>query len=125
MDLQSLCPPLQALKDGKRLLKEGSAGPAMVRFEKALMLAKVGVGIGTSEAPCAASLQLKRSEAQMRATPEQAAPLTHSRCSAQATGDKVKERRATRGLAACARMQGQLRQVRAAGAGCSAVFCPL
>jgi hypothetical protein len=31
----------QALKDGKRLLKEGSAGAAMVRFEKALMLAKV------------------------------------------------------------------------------------
>ncbi|KAL4427907.1 hypothetical protein ABPG75_001996 [Micractinium tetrahymenae] len=57
----------QALKDGKRLLKEGSAAAAMVRFEKALMLAKV-------------------------------------------TGDRVKERRATRGLAASARMQGQLRQ---------------
>ncbi|PRW56470.1 FLU chloroplast alternative spliced version l-FLP [Chlorella sorokiniana] len=57
----------QALKDGKRLLKDGSAAAAMVRFEKALMLAKV-------------------------------------------TGDRVKERRATRGLAAAARMQGQLRQ---------------
>ncbi|EFN58329.1 hypothetical protein CHLNCDRAFT_9763, partial [Chlorella variabilis] len=56
-----------ALKDGKRLLKDGNAGGAMVRFEKALMLAK-------------------------------------------STGDRVKERRATRGLAACARMQGQLRQ---------------
>ncbi|PSC69769.1 FLUORESCENT IN BLUE chloroplastic [Micractinium conductrix] len=57
----------QALKDGKRLLKDGSPAAAMVRFEKALMLAK-------------------------------------------AMGDRVKERRATRGLAACARMQGQLRQ---------------
>ncbi len=35
---------LQALKDGKRLLKEGSAAAAMVRFEKALMLAKVRGG---------------------------------------------------------------------------------
>jgi pyruvate dehydrogenase E2 component (dihydrolipoamide acetyltransferase) len=31
----------QALKDGKRLLKEGGPAAAMVRFEKALMLAKV------------------------------------------------------------------------------------
>jgi hypothetical protein len=39
---------------------------------------------------------------------------THLHLSLQATGDKVKERRATRGLAACARMQGQLRQASAA-----------
>lgn len=38
---QSPCFASQALKDGKRLLKDGGAGPAMVRFEKALMLAKV------------------------------------------------------------------------------------
>lgn len=43
----------QALKDGKRLLKDGSAAAAMVRFEKALMLAKVGCGPaqGHSEDP--------------------------------------------------------------------------
>lgn len=56
-----------ALKEGKKLLKEQKAGPAMVRFEKALMLAK-------------------------------------------ALGDKVRERRAVRGLAATSRMQGQSRQ---------------
>jgi tetratricopeptide (TPR) repeat protein len=53
-----------ALKEGKRLLKERQAGPAMVRFEKAHMLAK-------------------------------------------AMGDRVRERRAVRGLAAAARMTGQ------------------
>lgn len=58
---------LQALKEGKRLLKEQSAGAAMVRFEKALMLSKC-------------------------------------------VGDRVRERRAMRGLAASARMQGQYRQ---------------
>jgi tetratricopeptide (TPR) repeat protein len=52
-----------ALKEGKRLLKEQSAGPAMVRFEKALMLAK-------------------------------------------SLGDKVRQRRAVRGLAASSRLSG-------------------
>lgn len=55
-----------ALKEGKRLLKEQAAGPAMVRFEKALMLAKC-------------------------------------------LGDKVRERRAVRGLAACSRLNGESR----------------
>lgn len=62
-------PPLpeQALKEGKRLLKNGSAGAAMVRFEKAHMLAR-------------------------------------------SLGDRVKERRAVRGLAAASRLAGQPRQ---------------
>lgn len=53
-----------ALRAGKRLLKEGNGSAAMVRFEKALML----------------SMALRQ---------------------------KVQERRATRGLAAAARLQGQ------------------
>lgn len=53
-----------ALKEGKRLLKDQQAGPSMVRFEKALMLAK-------------------------------------------AMSDKVRERRAVRGLAAASRLTGQ------------------
>lgn len=53
---------LMALRDGKRLLKEKQGASAMVRFEKALMLAK-------------------------------------------STGEKIYERRATRGLAAAARLQ--------------------
>ncbi|KAL6776212.1 FLU1 [Auxenochlorella protothecoides x Auxenochlorella symbiontica] len=57
----------QALKEGKRLLKNGSAGAAMVRFEKAHMLAR-------------------------------------------SLGDRVKERRAVRGLAAASRLAGQPRQ---------------
>lgn len=56
-----------ALKEGKKLLKDQKAGPAMVRFEKALMLSK-------------------------------------------SLGDKVRERRAVRGLAASSRMQGQFSQ---------------
>jgi tetratricopeptide (TPR) repeat protein len=56
-----------ALKEGKKLLKDQKAGPAMVRFEKALMLSK-------------------------------------------SLGDKVRERRAVRGLAATSRMQGQFSQ---------------
>jgi tetratricopeptide (TPR) repeat protein len=56
-----------ALKEGKKLLKDTAAGPAMVRFEKALMLAK-------------------------------------------SMGDKVRERRAVRGLAAASRLAGQNRQ---------------
>lgn len=56
-----------ALKEGKKLLKESAAGPAMVRFEKALMLAK-------------------------------------------SMGDKVRERRAVRGLAAASRLSNQNRQ---------------
>jgi len=55
-----------ALRAGKRFLKEANGSAAMVRFEKALMLSK-------------------------------------------AIGDKVQERRATRGLAAAARLQGQFR----------------
>lgn len=55
-----------ALKSGKRLLKEQNGAAAMVRFEKALMLSK-------------------------------------------ALGDKVQQRRAFRGLAAAARLQGQYR----------------
>lgn len=42
---------VQALKDGKRLLKDGSAAAAMVRFEKALMLAKVRRNIGVHGLP--------------------------------------------------------------------------
>lgn len=57
-----------ALKEGKKLLKDSAAGPAMVRFEKALMLAK-------------------------------------------SLSDKVRERRAVRGLAAASRLAGQKRQV--------------
>lgn len=53
-----------ALRAGKRFLKEGNGAAAMVRFEKALMLSK-------------------------------------------ALADKVQERRAMRGLAASARLQGQ------------------
>ena len=53
-----------ALKEGKRLLREQEAGPAMVRFEKALMLART-------------------------------------------LGDKVRERRAVRGLAAANRLLGR------------------
>lgn len=56
-----------ALKEGKRLLKEQDAGPAMVRFEKALMLAR-------------------------------------------SMGDKVRERRAVRGLAAANRLMGRYQQ---------------
>lgn len=56
-----------ALKEGKRLLKDKDAAPAMVRFEKALMLAK-------------------------------------------ATGDKIRERRAVRGLAAANRILGRFVQ---------------
>jgi len=55
-----------ALRAGKRLLKEKNGAAAMVRFEKALMLSK-------------------------------------------ALADKVQERRANRGLAAAARLQGQYR----------------
>lgn len=55
-----------ALRAGKRLLKEGNGSAAMVRFEKALMLSK-------------------------------------------ALRQKVQERRATRGLAAAARLQGQFK----------------
>lgn len=55
-----------ALRAGKRFLKEANGSAAMVRFEKALMLSK-------------------------------------------AISDKVQERRATRGLAAAARLQGQFR----------------
>lgn len=55
-----------ALKQGKRLLKEENGAAAMVRFEKALML----------------SIGMK---------------------------DKIQQRRATRGLAAAARIQGQYR----------------
>eukprot|EP00879_Flechtneria_rotunda_P011083 GHRR01011580.1.p2 GENE.GHRR01011580.1~~GHRR01011580.1.p2 ORF type:complete len:130 (+),score=49.78 GHRR01011580.1:1789-2178(+) len=61
---QSQC--RDALRAGKRFLKEGNGSAAMVRFEKALMLSK-------------------------------------------AIGEKVQERRATRGLAASARLQGQYR----------------
>ncbi|CAL8461848.1 g1379 [Coccomyxa elongata] len=57
---------VQALREGKRLLKEKQGASAMVRFERALMLAK-------------------------------------------ALSDKCQERRATRGLAAAARLQGQHR----------------
>lgn len=53
-----------ALKDGKRLLKDKQGSKAMVRFEKALMLAK-------------------------------------------SMGERIYERRATRGLAAAARLQNQ------------------
>ena len=53
---------LMALRDGKRLLKEKQGASAMVRFEKALMLAK-------------------------------------------SVGERIYERRATRGLAAAARLQ--------------------
>lgn len=56
-----------ALKEGKRLLREQDAGPAMVRFEKALMLART-------------------------------------------LGDKVRERRAVRGLAAANRLLGRYEQ---------------
>jgi tetratricopeptide (TPR) repeat protein len=56
-----------ALKEGKRFLKEKDAGPALVRFEKALMLAR-------------------------------------------AMGDKVRERRAVRGLAAANRILGRYPQ---------------
>lgn len=56
-----------ALKEGKRLLKDQDAGPAMVRFEKALMLAR-------------------------------------------SLGDKVRERRAVRGLAASNRLLGRYQQ---------------
>ena len=56
-----------ALKEGKRLLREQDAGPAMVRFEKALMLAR-------------------------------------------SLGDKVRERRAVRGLAAANRLLGRYEQ---------------
>jgi len=56
----------QALKEGKKRLKDGSGSAAMVRFEKALMLSKG-----------------------MR--------------------DRIQERRAVRGLAAAARLQGQYR----------------
>lgn len=56
-----------ALKEGKRLLKDQDAGPAMVRFEKALMLAR-------------------------------------------SMGDKVRERRAVRGLAASNRLLGRYQQ---------------
>jgi tetratricopeptide (TPR) repeat protein len=56
-----------ALKEGKKLLKDSASGPAMVRFEKALMLAK-------------------------------------------SMGDKVRERRAVRGLAAASRLANQNRQ---------------
>ena len=56
-----------ALKEGKKLLKDSASGPAMVRFEKALMLAK-------------------------------------------SLGDRVRERRAVRGLAAASRLSNQNRQ---------------
>lgn len=56
-----------ALKEGKRLLRDQDAGPAMVRFEKALMLART-------------------------------------------LGDKVRERRAVRGLAAANRLLGRYEQ---------------
>eukprot|EP00890_Picochlorum_soloecismus_P004941 jgi/Picsp_1/5448/NSC_02807-R1_flu chloroplast alternative spliced version s-flp len=56
-----------ALKEGKRFLKEKDAGPALVRFEKALMLAR-------------------------------------------AMGDRVRERRAVRGLAAANRILGRYPQ---------------
>lgn len=55
-----------ALREGKKLLKDSASGPAMVRFEKALMLAK-------------------------------------------SMGDRVRERRAVRGLAAASRLSGQSR----------------
>lgn len=58
---------ISALKEGKRLLKDQNGGSAMVRFEKALMLAK-------------------------------------------SLGDRVRERRAVRGLAAASRLTGQPRQ---------------
>lgn len=71
IDEEDLRPELKqcqaALKEGKKLLKESASGPAMVRFEKALMLAK-------------------------------------------ALGDRVRERRAVRGLAAASRLSGQNRQ---------------
>lgn len=44
---------------------------------------------------------------------------------AQVTGDRVKERRATRGLAASARMQGQLRQVRGTRSFCPSALCSI
>lgn len=56
----------EALRHGKRLLKEQNGASAMLRFEKALMLSK-------------------------------------------AVGDQVQERRAMRGLAAAARLQGQFK----------------
>eukprot|EP01025_Chloroclados_australasicus_P036030 TRINITY_DN3665_c0_g1_i1.p1 TRINITY_DN3665_c0_g1~~TRINITY_DN3665_c0_g1_i1.p1 ORF type:complete len:328 (+),score=48.03 TRINITY_DN3665_c0_g1_i1:115-1098(+) len=56
----------EALKEGKKLLKQNQGAAAMVRFEKALMLSR-------------------------------------------GLGDKIFERRAVRGLAAAAKMQGQLR----------------
>ncbi|CAD7701494.1 unnamed protein product [Ostreobium quekettii] len=56
----------EALKEGKKRLKEGSGSAAMVRFEKALMLSK-------------------------------------------GMKDRIQERRAMRGLAAAARLQGQYR----------------
>jgi hypothetical protein len=154
---QSPCFASQALKDGKRLLKDGGAGPAMVRFEKALMLAKVsgrergcthwvvdarcnrghccrGLDGGAWEGTCLMAQCARRAAAAAPCVPSSrqtaastpasvmCAPLPppdpssiHPPQPPQATGDKVKERRATRGLAACARMQGQLRQVRVCG----------
>lgn len=71
MDEEDLRPEVKqcqaALKEGKRLLREQEAGPAMVRFEKALMLART-------------------------------------------LGDKVRERRAVRGLAAANRLLGRYEQ---------------
>lgn len=71
LDEEDLRPEIKqcqaALKEGKRLLKEQDAGPAMVRFEKALMLAR-------------------------------------------SMGDKVRERRAVRGLAASNRILGRYQQ---------------
>ena len=71
LDEEDLRPEIKqcqaALKEGKRLLKDQDAGPAMVRFEKALMLAR-------------------------------------------SMGDKVRERRAVRGLAASNRILGRYQQ---------------
>ena len=71
MDEEDMRPEVKqcqaALKEGKRLLREKDAGPAMVRFEKALMLART-------------------------------------------LGDKVRERRAVRGLAAANRLLGRYEQ---------------
>lgn len=41
LSLSSILSHTQALKEGKRFLKDEEPGPAMVRFEKALMLARV------------------------------------------------------------------------------------
>ena len=52
-------PALQALKEGKRLLKEQNAGAAVVRFEKALLLAKCVGDKASLLGPAGAGLWLR------------------------------------------------------------------